>query len=379
MNHLSKYQYLGDASIRVQDITLRPWPDFTVINDDPFETDRIVGSLLESSDPFALLWRAKIPDNLFRVIKSFPACLWRGLLEVSQLHPDFFAQWSQDCPALIGLMAIHEAESPNGRDLDRVSAFYKGHKERMRILGLPPSKEAYRILSKVSIKDCYPVQLQQLREAVNDPDRRRLMRHLKEITTETLDILQLPVDYLDVNLLNMRRCDEMPAQCESVAELCCEIVHFRRVRNKLPLWPYRGQKISIEHLLQARNSLELQLALGKNCKAVYFPKPPLEEIDSSKLKIEPLKSVRALFKEGKDMGNCITTYARSILDGNHYDYRMLHPTRATILLRKKPDDWYPVEIRTFENQYASADAIDLVFRWAGTTPSGKEPRDDFPF
>lgn len=379
MKSQTNYQYLTDASIRVKDITIRPWPDFTVINDDPFETDRIIGGLLESSDPFALLWRARIPDNLLRVIKSFAACLWRGLLEVSQLHPDYFVQWSQDCPALIGLMAMHEAESPTGRDIDRVAAFYKGRRERMRILGLPPSKEAYRILAKVPIGECYPVQLHQLRKAVNDPARRRLMCHLEEITTETLDTLQLPVDYLDVNLLNFRRNDTMPAQCESIAELVREIVHFRRVRNKLPIWPYRGQKISLQHLLHARNSLELQLALGKNCKAVPFPTPPLEEIDSSKLKIEPLKSVRDLFQEGKDLGNCIMTYARSILEGSHYAYRMLHPTRATILLRKNPDDWYPVEIRTYENKYASADAVDLVFKWAGTIPNGKEIQNDFPF
>ena len=247
------------------------------------------------------------------------------------------------------------------------------------MLGLPPTREAYRILSKLRVEDCYPVQLRQLHKAVNDPARRRLMRHLDQITTETLDTIQLPSEYLDVNLLNLRQNDQMPAQCESIAQLCREIVRFRRVRNKLPLWPYRGEKISLQHLLHARNALELQLALGKDCKVVSFSKPPIEGINSSKLKIEPLKSVRSLFQEGKDMGNCIMTYARSILDGNHYAYRMLHPTRATILLRKNPQDWYPVEIRSFENKYASADAVDLVHKWAGTTPNGKEVLNEFPF
>lgn len=379
MKNTPKYQYLGDASVRVDNITLRPWPDFTVINDNPFEIDRIVSDLLESDDPFAMLWRAKIPHGLLRNIKRFPQSLWRGLLEVSQLHPAHFCQWIEDCPALIGLMAIHEAESQSGRDLDRIHAFYRGRKERMHLLGLPPTKETYRILAKVPVEDCYHVQLHQLRKAVNDPARRKLMRHLDEITTVTLDTVQLPIEYLDVNLLNLRCSDQMPAQCGSVSDLCREIVYFRQVTNKLPLWPYRGQKISLQHLLHARNSLELHLALGKNCKAVPFPKPPIEEIDSSKLKIQPLKSVRSLFQEGKEMGNCIMTYARSILDGSHYSYRMLHPVRATILLRKNPDDWYPVEIRTHENQYASADAIDLVFKWAGTTPTGKEVPNDFPF
>lgn len=379
MNHLSKYQYLGDASIRVDNTTYRPWPDFTVVNKDPDKSDKIVCELLESDDTFACLWRAKIPDGLQRMIRRFPSCLWRGLLEVSQLHPGYFAQWGRDCPALIGLMAIHDAESPTARDLDRIHAFYRGRKQRMRLLGIPPTKESFRILSKVPVDDCFPVQLDQLREAVNDPQRRKLMRHLNEITTETLDTLQLPLEYLDVNLLNLRRNDQMPTQCDSISELCREIAHFRQVLRKLPLWPYRGTKVTIQHLIQARNMFEMQLALGKDCKLVRFPEAPLEGIDSSKLKIEPLCSVRALFREGKEMGNCVMTYARSVLNGNHFAYRMLHPYRATVLLVKYPDHWYPVEIRTFENEFAPSDAIDLVFRWAGTTPSGKEEPNDFPF
>ncbi|NBB79772.1 MAG: hypothetical protein GVY36_10045 [Verrucomicrobia bacterium] len=380
MNQISNYQFLGDASIRVDNITFRPWPDFTVINDDnPLKTDRIVANLLESDDPFKVLWRAKIPDGLLRKIKAFPRCLWRGLLEVSQLHPAYFTQWSRDCPALIGLMAIHESETQIERDLDRMPALHRGGKERLRLLGLPATKECYRILSKLPLEDCYPVQLNQLREAINDAARRKLMRHLSEITTETLETLQLPTEYLDVNLLNLRRSDHMPAQCESIAELCREIAHFRKVVGKLPHWPYRGAKVTNQHLVQARDMLELRLALGENCKIVRFPKAPLAGIKSAKLKIEPLDSVRALFREGKEMSNCIMTYARSILNENHYAYRMLHPVRATILLRKNPDDWYPVEIRTFENKYASADAVDLVFKWAGTIPTGKEVTNDFPF
>lgn len=379
MNNTSNYQYLGDASIRVENTTFRPWPDFFVLNEDPIRTNHILCDLIESDDPIALLWRAKIPNRLLKAIKRYPRCLWRGLLELSQLHPDYFAQWSRDCPALIGLMAIHREETQTERDLDRIQAFYGGRKERLRILGLPPTKEAYRILSKLPIEDCYPVQLEQVREAINDRARRRLIRHLDTISTETLDTLQLPVEYLDLNLLSLHRSDQMPAQCESVAELVREIVQFRRVRNKLPLWPYRGEKISIQHLIHARNALEVQLALGEDCKMVRFPEPPLEGIESSKLEIEPLTSVRAVFQEGKEMGNCIMTYSRSILTGNHYAYRMLHPSRATILLRKNPEDWYPTEIRTYENGYASTDVIDLVFKWAGTTPSGKDEPNDFPF
>tara|TARA_B100001971_G_C18244906_1_gene573548 strand:+ start:86 stop:955 length:870 start_codon:yes stop_codon:yes gene_type:complete len=288
-------------------------------------------------------------------------------------------QWCESCPALIGLMALHDAGSQEERDIDRLNAFQRGRKARMALLGLPQTKEAYRILAKLPIEDCYPAQLDQLWKAVNDPLRRKLLRHLDEITTETLDTLELPVEYLDVNLLNLRHCEPMPAQCESVSELCREIAHFRQVTRKLPLWPYRGAKVTTQHLIQARNMLEVQLALGEDCKLVRFPEAPLEGIDSSKLKIESIGSVRALFREGKEMGNCVMTYARSVLNGNHFVYRMLHPYRATILLVKNTDHWYPVEIRSFQNGYACAEAVDLVFKWAGTTPHGKEAPDDFPF
>lgn len=379
MNTIKNYKYLSDASIRVDNTTIRPWPDFTVLNEEPLETDRIICDLLQSEDPFAMLWRAKIPDGLLKIIKAFPQCLWRGLLEVSQLHPGYFAQWGRDCPALIGLMAIHEGDSQTDRDLDRIHAFYRDRKARMRLLGLPTTREAYRIIAKMGVENCYPAQLYHLRDAINDPSRRKLMRHLKQITVETLTTLQLPVEYLDVNLLTLRCSDHMPAQCESIYALCREIAHFRQVRQKFPYWPYSGHRVTTQQLLRARDILELELALGDDCKMVQFPPPPLEAIDSSKLEIEALKSVRALFQEGKDMGNCIMTYARSILDGKHFAYRMLHPYRATILLVEHPDHWYPVEIRGHANRYACADAVDLVFKWAGATPTGKEVRDEFPF
>jgi len=379
MKKVTNYTYLSDASIRIDNLTLRPWPDYTVVDGDSVQINRIVAELLISDDPLAHLWRAKIPEYVLLTIQKFPRCLWHDLLEVSQLHPDYFVQWSQACPALIGLMANHEAENQSDRDLDRVHAFYRGRKPRMQILGLPPTKEVYRILAKLPFDDCFPAQLEQLRIAVQDQSRRKLMRHLDEITTETLDTLQMPIEYLDINLLNMRPGDQMPPQCESVTELCREIAHFRQVTGKLPLWPYRGAHVSIHHLIQARNLLEIKLALGKQCRMVQFPEPPLVGIDSSKLQIEPLTTVRTLFKEGNEMGNCVMTYTRSILDGNHFAYRMTHPARATILLVKNLDDWYPVEIRGPKNVYSSAQTVDLVHAWAGTIPAGKEVSHDFPF
>jgi len=375
----TKSEYLSDASIRVENLTLRPWPDFTVLGDHAEVANRIVTELLESEDTFALLWRGKIPEQVLQMIRKYPRCLWRDLLEVSQLHPDYFVQWSQHCPALIAFMAVHDAERQTDRDLDRIRAFYHGRNERFKVLNLPPTREVYQILAKVAIEDCHPIQLEQLHAAVQDKARRRLLRHLDTITTETLDTLQLPIEYLDTNLLNLRINDLTPPLDLSVAGLVEEIAHYRQVTRKLPYWPFHGQKISLRKLVQTKESLELRLALGEDCKRKRLPKPPLPAIKSSKVEIQALTSVRALWSEGDEMGNCVMTYAKPILSGVHYAYKMLSPQRATILLAKRKEDWYPVEVRTYKNEYAGSRAVDLVHAWAGTIPTGKEVSDEFPF
>jgi len=379
MKKVTNYQYLSDASIRVDNLTLRPWPDFTVIGDDLVAADQIVADLLESEDTFAQLWRAKIPDQVLRMIQKYPRCLWRDLLEVSQLHPDYFVQWSQHCPALIALMAVHEAERHTDRDFDRIRAFYRGRNERLKVLNLPPTREVFRLLAKVPIEDCFPQQLEQLHTAVQDKARRRLLRHLDTITSETLNTLQLPLEYLDGNLLKLQATDLTPPLDLTVAALVEEIEHYRQVTRAFPYWPFRGQQISLRKLVQTKESLELRLALGEDCKRKRLPKPPLPPIKSSKVDIQALTSVRSLWREGDAMGNCVMTYAKPILSGTHYAYKILSPERATILLVKREEDWYPVEIRTHKNVPASSEVVDLVHAWAGTVPTGKEVFDDYPF
>jgi hypothetical protein len=194
-----------------------------------------------------------------------------------------------------------------------------------------------------------------------------------------LDTLQLPYEYLDANLLKLRITDITPPLDPSVAALVEEIAHYRQVTRAFPYWPFRGQKVSLQKLIQTRESLELRLALGEDCKRKPLPNPPLSPIKTQKIEIQALSSVRALWREGEAMGNCVMTYAKPILSGTHYAYKMLSPVRATILLVKREDDWFPAEIRTYRNAHADAEIIDLVHAWAGTIPSGKEVGDDFPF
>lgn len=379
MKTYSNYQYLADASIRIESLTLRPWPDFYIKGKHP-ETGQILAGLLQSDDPFAMLWRGKIPGEVIEDLMRYPQCMWQGLLEVSQLDPKRFVHLSQHCPALVALMAMHPLKQQTDRDLDRLQILQQKRSSRLNLLGLPPTREAYRILAKLTIEDCYPVQLEQLRQAINQRSHRRLIRHLKEINTWTLSTLQLPIEFLDVNLLSMQDSEQMPTECSNLAELCREIAHYRQVLNRFPVWPYKGTGITLHKLIQARNAMELELALGKGTKSVRLPSPPLAGIESSKVRIKPLTTVRELFKEGSELEHCIITYARTILDGTHYAYRMTHPQRATILLAKRESDWFPVQIRGPKNCFLDTDTVDLIHTWAGTQFHNREEvESDFPF
>ena len=312
------------------------------------------------------------------VIKRYPVCLWRGLLEVSQLHVDYFLQWAKTCPALIGLLALDSSELQVDRDLDRIRALYRDRKERMNIIGLPTTREAFRILQKFPSEHCDPTQLEQLRIAINHPTKRRLMSHLSHITCETLETLCLPCEYLDIHLLQLEDKGELPDDFNSVAALCADVADYRSKLEKLPIWPYRGRRISLHKLVRVRDSLELELLLGDKYKATVLPAPPVDAINSSKLSIEPLRTILDVFDEGNRMRNCLGTYSQAIIKGTHYAYKMNHPDRATILLSRKMDDWYPIEIRGFKNSDIDPSHIDLIYTWLGNIDR-KEVRNDFPF
>ena len=71
MNNLDNYQYLSDASIRIDDVTFRPWPDFCIIGEVGCGKNHLLPNLLVSSDPLAMMWRGKIPTEVLELIRRF--------------------------------------------------------------------------------------------------------------------------------------------------------------------------------------------------------------------------------------------------------------------------------------------------------------------
>ena len=65
-----------------------------------------------------------------------------------------------------------------------------------------------------------------------------------------------------------------------------------------------------------------------------FPKAPIKGVRGS---IEPLMSAADLEREGKRQEHCVAVYISRVVAGTWYVYKVLHPERATLGLRRSAD------------------------------------------
>ncbi|MEI6809501.1 MAG: hypothetical protein WCN95_12335 [bacterium] len=99
---------------------------------------------------------------------------------------------------------------------------------------------------------------------------------------------------------------------------------------------------------------------AQNRKRLTLPEPPVPGTDS----ILPITSEAILKAEGRQMKNCIATYAARIKKGEAYAYRILEPERATLLVVRDPlGIWRIADFRRQHNNYTSKTATLLVSDW----------------
>jgi hypothetical protein len=375
---INTIQLLNDCVIRMGQVTLSPWPCFNVEGECD-DLPGVVVELLLSNNPVAMLWAAKIPDDLRQLLLSFPESLVPELLTLSQMWPEKFGDWSKWCPALIALLTQIKAEDGKCWDgFDRLRLMQAGWREVLKAADWPATGLSLNILRKLPINHCTPQNLIEVRQHLNDRRKRKLLGHCRSITSLTLDTLKLPASMLSVRLLEMDENDLLPLDVDSVSEMCHELLRYRQELGLEPLWPYRHGRLSARTLFNAVQLKRMVITCEKLGGSTQFPPPPVSAIQSSKINIEPLTKLSALHREGNQMQNCIVSYGTHVLQRTHYVYRLNLPERATVLLARSGDDWIPVQVKTYRNGNPHPETIELIERWLGTTLE-KEAQDDFPF
>jgi len=375
---LENIQILNDTVIRIGQVTLSPWPTFKIEG----EHDNLPGLLVElllSNHTVPLLWSAKLPDDVRQLLLSFPESMLPDLLTLSQMWPDKFVDWAQWCPALLALLIQTKAkDGTQWDDFDRLQHMQAGWRAVLERTGWPVTRSSLNLLRKLAINHCSPRNLETLRSHSGDRRKHKLLRHCNRISGLTLETLELPAEMLSVRLLEFDENDLLPLEVDSVVEICRELIRFREELGQMPLWAHAHGRFSARTLHNAMQLKRMLACCKKQGGKACFPAPPMPSIKGSKFSIEPITTLSALYREGNQQQNCVVTYGTHVLQGTHYVYRLNVPERATVLLLRNGDDWYPAQVKTYRNGNPRPETIELIERWLGTTLE-KETQDDFPF
>lgn len=373
----SSYKLLDDCKLRVGGLTLTPWPAFKVEGSNS-ELPIIISEILDSTNTLALLWRAKIPEELRACLRRFPVDSLPALLHVAQLDPDKFLDWADWCPALLAATSPFKADPDTWDYVDVFHAFQNGWRAALELAGINPKRSNLNILKKVPAYAATHVNISTIARLLQCRTKERLMRHLSLIDDEVLDTLLLDGKFLDSHLLGLRALDDFPAHFETIRELCEGIVTLRSNLQLYPTWPYRGVKVSYGRLNRCYERLCLRQRLGHRAHRISFPGPPVEKVVSKAINIQPLTSLSSLMAESDEMKNCIQTYAVNIVGGNHYAYKLLYPERATVLICREPGGWQLREVRTMNNGRPDGKTLSILNTWLGRDQM-ENSNDDFPF
>jgi hypothetical protein len=92
-----------------------------------------------------------------------------------------------------------------------------------------------------------------------------------------------------------------------------------------------------------------------------LPLPPLPGI---KGRIIPLHTQTELVAEGRKQKNCVASYTARMVAGDCYIYRVLHPSRATLCIRRQSDgNWGISELEASCNRKVDPATRDFVKEW----------------
>jgi len=218
----------------------------------------------------------------------------------------------------------------------------KRQREILAWMGFPGTKSVQRIFQKMAVAELHPAALQEMKAALRDPARHKVLSHLPEITPA---VLALVLDEKNFPRVGMRLLLEMledDAAARGVRRLLRDAVRMDEQRGGgfMP-----GEIQSIRRLRDMHDNLVRctnRIHLSKNRT---FPEPPY----AGTADIQPITTLHALLDEGIQMRHCVASYRDLITSGEYYVYRVLSPVRATLGVVWRRSRWRIDQLQGFAN------------------------------
>ena len=275
----------------------------------------------------ALEFSRRIPDEPLSLAAAYRDNNF-AVLE-ALCHVEGMAERIRENPALaLGLIRADQFSALNYRD--RFARLKKlvhlKQKTTLSLLGFPANEKTAKILRKIDVSAATVANLRWLRTWLVDGAFAKTLAHRPAISSGDLRSLRGAYDLLSPRLLRELLADLTDRRRNLVMDL---IEDSRRMAEELDApWPPRSRFEGLQSLRRFHDELAARSRAKANAEYLHqrFPPPPLPASEG----IEPVCSGEELLREADEMKHCVVSYARSIVLGNYYVYRITGDGRATL-------------------------------------------------
>jgi hypothetical protein len=201
----------------------------------------------------------------------------------------------------------------------------------LKLLDLPQTKSAVKLLRKVHPASVSPAQYLLLRTCIQSEERMKKLAHLKKVNIGALKLAAAPAECqsaITPQLLEDVSADVRnnfhPSAANSFEEMTAQHRHIYPGRPLPILRSLEELDARHEEIMNAYTDHQSEKQLGP------LPPPPIEGTAD----IVPLRSGEELRNEGIMQHNCVGGFTGGVRAGHTFIYKVLAPERATLSIVK---------------------------------------------
>ena len=239
-------------------------------------------------------------------------------------------------------------------------------RELLKLLRFPDSAAMVKLFRKIPPESIDPRLWKELLLALRQPDgvTSKWLAHVPKINLGVIELILNPQTRMVLSPTLLEEVASNPREkyrAETAALLCDTLAMKSEIEDDRPI-PSVPSVLKLKEIHESV-SMEFQKLESLRNSLAALPCPPLPGI---KNKIVPIITKRELLAEGRIQHNCIASYAKRVIAGECYIYRVLHPSRATLSVSRQFDgSWKISELKASCNRPVDVATRAFVNEWLG--------------
>ena len=326
----------------------------------PFLPDREREWQLRRAEAFRK-WFDPVPEEVRQFLRGFRTRQYH-LLSLLARAP---AAWDlRNNRALLWMLAsvwAFNRSVPSRRGVEYAKRWCRWRRRRIAAaLGWRGGEATVRLLARVPARSISINALLYLRDAVAVPEIARSLWHVPRVNRDVVALVSMPFlweEGITPNLMAEVGKDTSNDTRPHTAWLLRDVLGMFRHLGRTGCPRFRSVA-EIQSLHDELVEASLRRPFWTSPTSDPFPPPP---VPGSK-DIVPLTDARALYEEGKEQHNCVASYADRVVRGEVYIYRVLHPERATLSIRRSGRRWVLDHLKVACNRKPQYDTYEAVIR-----------------